>query len=143
MVRRTIAFRCLLVACAVLPSIHLFWRRRTHLLSDLDQTPWDGLASPSHPLAASFLVGANRSSNVQRVSLVSASQSHPDVTAVILNWSRLPNVIRIVSLLCGSWLEDVIAEIVVWNNNPREISYQVSGESMDAISYTVHTILSG
>lgn len=124
MVRRTIVFRCLLVACFVLPSVHILWRRHTHLLSDLDQIPWHGLASPSRPLAASFLVGANRSSNIQRVSLVSASQSYPDVTAVVLNWSRLPNVVRIVSLLCGTWLEDVIAEIVVWNNNPREISYQ-------------------
>jgi hypothetical protein len=132
---RTIVFRCLLVACVVLPSVHLLWRRRTHLLSDLDQIPWDGLASPSRPLAASFLVGANRSSNIQRVSLVSASQSYPDVTAVILNWSRLPNVVRIVSLLCGTWLEDVIAEIVVWNNNPREISYQVSGE-LRTLSHT-------
>ncbi|KAG1825640.1 uncharacterized protein BJ212DRAFT_288074 [Suillus subaureus] len=124
MVRRTIVFRCLLVACAVLPCVYLLSRRRIHVLADLGQTPWDNLASPSRPLAASFLVGANRSSNVQRVSLVSASQSYPDVTAVVLNWSRLPNVVRIVGLLCGPWLEDVVAEIVVWNNNPREISYQ-------------------
>lgn len=140
MVRRTIVFRCLLVACAVLPCVYLLSRRRIHVLADLGQTPWDNLASPSRPLAASFLVGANRSSNVQRVSLVSASQSYPDVTAVVLNWSRLPNVVRIVGLLCGPWLEDVVAEIVVWNNNPREISYQVSGESADAISYTILSI---
>lgn len=126
MVRRTIVFRCLLVTCAVLPCIYLLSRGRTHVLNDLDQsqTPQDVLASPNRLLAASFLVGTNRSSNFQRVSLVSAFQSYPDVTAVILNWSRLPNVVQIVSLLCGPWLEDVIAEIVVWNNNPREITYQ-------------------
>lgn len=124
MVRRTIVFRCLLLACVVLPCVYLLSRRRIHVLADLGQTPWDSLASPSRPFASSFLVGANRSSNLQKVSLVSASQSNPDVTAVILNWSRLPNVVRIVSLLCGPWLEDVVAEIVVWNNSPREISYQ-------------------
>lgn len=124
MARRTIVFRYLLVACVVLPCVHLLSRRRTRVLADLNQTPWEGLAIPSRPLAASFLVGANRSLNSQRVSSVSVSQSYLDVTAVILNWSRLPNVVRIVSLLCGPWLEDVIAEIVVWNNNPRGISYR-------------------
>ncbi|KAG2160033.1 uncharacterized protein EDB93DRAFT_1261230, partial [Suillus bovinus] len=113
MVRRTILFRCLLITCAAaLFCAYLLSRRRTHVqLANLDQTPWEGLASPSRPLAASYLIGANRSSNVQRVSSVSVSQSNPDVTAVILNWSRLPNVVRIVSLLCDPWLEDVIAEI--------------------------------
>lgn len=50
MVRRTIVFRCLLVACVVLPSVHILWRRHTHLLSDLDQIPWDGLTSLVVPL---------------------------------------------------------------------------------------------
>jgi len=129
MVRRTIVFRCLLVACAVLPCVHFLLRRRTHVQADSSQTSWDSLASPSRSLPASFLLGTNRSSNLQRVSLVSAAQSYPDVTAVILNWSRLSNVVQIASLLCGPWLEDVVAEIVVWNNNPREISFQVSEES--------------
>ncbi|KAG1828448.1 hypothetical protein EV424DRAFT_541866 [Suillus variegatus] len=123
MARRTIIFRCLLTACAVLFGVHLLSRQRTHVPADSDQTPWEGLASTSRPLAASFLVGTNRSSNAQRASSVSVSRSYPDVTAVILNWSRLPNVVQIVSLLCGPWLEDVIAEIVVWNNNPKEIAY--------------------
>ncbi|KAG2154546.1 hypothetical protein DEU56DRAFT_769149 [Suillus clintonianus] len=124
MARRTIVFRCLLVACATLFCVHFFSRRRARVLADLGQTPWEGLAIPNRPLAASFLVGESNSSNVQRASLVSASQSYPDVTAVILNWSRLPNVVQIASLLCSPWLEDVIAEVVVWNNNPREISYR-------------------